>query len=329
MIVIRKISFSKAINEALFEEMFRDEDVYVLGEDIGEFGGAFGVTKGLYQQFGAKRAIDTPLSEAAIAGAAVGSAVTGMRPVAEIMYIDFSTIAMDQIVNQAAKMRYMFGGKAKLPIVYRMQSGAGSGMAAQHSQSLEAWYNHVPGLKVVIPSTPYDAKGLLKTAIRDDNPVIFIEHKLLYSEKGEVPDEEYLIPFGKASIKKEGKDVTMISYSRMIYFVLSAAEELQKQGINAEVIDLRTIKPLDEELILASIEKTGRLVVVDGGWKAFGLSAEIAAIASEKGLKHLKASVKRVTLPECPAPSSRTLENEYYEIRGKGRNSFTIHLFWW
>ena len=307
---MKKISFSKAINEALFEEMFRDENVYVLGEDVGEFGGAFGVTKGLYQQFGPKRAIDTPLSEAAIAGAAVGSAVTGMRPIAEIMYIDFSTIAMDQIVNQAAKMRYMFGGKAKVPIVFRMQSGAGTGMAAQHSQSLEAWYNHIPGLKVVIPSTPYDAKGLLKTAIRDDNPIIFIEHKLLYSEKGEVPEEEYLIPLGKASIKREGKDVTIISYSRMIHVVLAAAGELQGQGVDAEVIDLRTIKPLDENTIFQSIIKTGRAVIVHEACKNGGVGGEIIArIIDSEAFNYLDAPIKRVCGFDVPIPYNKRLES--------------------
>ena len=307
---MKKISFSKAINEALFEEMFRDENVYVLGEDVGEFGGAFGVTKGLYQQFGPKRAIDTPLSEAAIAGAAVGSAITGMRPVAEIMYIDFSTIAMDQIVNQAAKMRYMFGGKARLPIVFRMQCGAGTGMAAQHSQSLEALYNHIPGLKVVMPSNPYDAKGLLKTAIRDDNPIIFIEHKLLYSEKGEVPEEEYLIPFGKASIKREGKDVTIISYSRMISFVLSAAEELQKQGINAEVIDLRTVKPLDENTIFKSVIKTGHVVIVHEACKNGGIGGEIIArIMDSEAFNYLDAPIKRVCGFDVPIPYNKKLES--------------------
>ena len=316
--VMKKISFGKALNEALFEEMFRDENVYVLGEDVGEFGGAFGVTQGLYQKFGPKRAIDTPLSEAAIAGAAVGSAVTGMRPVAEIMYIDFSTIAMDQIVNQAAKMRYMFGGKAKLPIVFRTQSGAGSGMAAQHSQSLEAWFNHIPGLKVVMPSTPYDAKGLLKTAIRDDNPVVFIEHKLLYSEKGEIPEEEYLIPLGEASIKKEGKDITIISYSRMIHFCLSAAEELEKQGINAEVIDLRTIKPLDEKTIIQSITKTGKAVIVHEAYKNGGVGGEIIArIVDSEAFDYLEAPIKRVCGFDVPIPYNRNLESLALPTKGR------------
>lgn len=306
---MRTISFREAINEALFEEMSKDKNVYILGEDVGEFGGAFGVTKGLYQKYGAKRVIDTPLSEAAIAGAAVGSAVTGMRPVAEIMYIDFSTIAMDQIVNQAAKMRYMFGGKAILPIVFRTQCGAGSGMAAQHSQSLEAWFNHIPGLIVVMPSTPYDAKGLLKTAIRDNNPVIYIEHKLLYSEKGEIPDEEYLIPIGKADIKKKGKDVTIISYSRMIHFVLEAARELKEAGIDAEVIDLRSIKPLDEETIYQSITKTGRAVIVHEACKNGGVGGEIIArIIDSEAFDYLEAPIKRVCGYDVPIPYNQRLE---------------------
>src|SRR3990172_1211463 len=259
---MRKITYREAVREALREEMTRDARVFLLGEDIAEFGGSYKVTEGLLGEFGRERVRNTPLSEAAIIGSALGAALMGMRPIAEIMYIDFTAIAMDQIVNQVAKVKYMFGGKAKVPLVIRTQGGTGRSSAAQHAQSLEAWFVHIPGLKVVMPSTPYDAKGLLKSAIRDDNPVIFIEHKLLYTMKGEVPEEEYLIPLGKAEVKREGRDVTIVAYSRMVHVALAAAEKLATDGIEAEVVDLRTLAPMDEAAILGSVKKTNRLVIV-------------------------------------------------------------------
>ena len=259
---MRTITYREAINEALAEEMRRDPNVFLLGEDIADpFGGSYKVTKGLSTEFGTSRVRNTPISEAGLAGAAVGAAMAGMRPVAEIMYIDFASCCFDAIANQAAKIRYMSGGQVEVPIVFRTQQGAGRSSAAQHSQSWEALFAHIPGLKVVMPSNPYDAKGLLKTAIRDDDPVIFIEHKLLYAVKGEVPEEEYTIPFGKAEIKREGSDVTIVASLRMVDFALKAAEKLAEDGISAEVIDLRTIVPLDKETIVNSIKKTGRLAV--------------------------------------------------------------------
>ena len=261
----RELSYRDALNEALHEEMARDPAVCFLGEDVGRYGGVLQVSRGLYDRFGPKRVRDTPISEAGFTGIAVGAAMTGLRPVVEVMYIDFGALAMDQIVNQAAKARYMFGGKARVPLVMRTQGGGGRGNAAQHSQSLEMWYVHTPGLIVVQPSTPYDAKGLLKSAIRDDNPVIFIEHKLLYNTTGPVPDDEYLIPLGLADIKRAGKDVTIVATSRMVLFALEAAEKLAADGIDAEVIDPRSLKPLDLPAIVRSVEKTGRLVVVNEG----------------------------------------------------------------
>lgn len=305
---MREITYREALNEALREEMEKDERVFLLGEDIAIYGGAYGVTRGLLELFGAERVRDTAISEAAIAGAAVGAAITGMRPVAEIMYIDFSTQSMDQLVNQAAKMRYMFGGKTKVPMVLRTQGGAGRGIAAHHSQSLEAWYLHVPGLYVVMPSIPYDAKGLLKSSIRDDNPVIFIEHKMLYGTKGGVPGEEYLIPLGKGDIKKKGKDVTVVAYSRMVLVALEAAQELEKRGISVEVVDPRTLKPLDLDLILDSVKKTGRLVIVSEGYKTGGVPAEIATLVMESSFDWLDAPIKRVCGADVPIPMSPALE---------------------
>ena len=251
----REITYANAIKEAMCEEMRRDENVFLFGEDVGLYGGAFGVTAGMLDEFGAERVKDTPISEAAIAGTAVGAAVTGMRPIAEIMVNDFTTIAMDQLVNQAAKMRYMFGGKAKVPMVLRAPGGSGTGAAAQHSQSLEAWFCHVPGLKVVVPSTPYDAKGLLKSAIRDDNPVMFIEQKLLYHKKGAVSEKDYTIPLGVADIKREGEDVTIVTYGRMVPLCLEVAENFEKEGVSIEVVDPRTLVPLDKETIIRSAKK--------------------------------------------------------------------------
>jgi len=304
-----ELYYSQAINMALREEMRRDPMVLLLGEDIAEHGGAFGVTRGLWKEFGKERVINTPISEAAIVGAAVGAALAGCRPVAEIMYMDFITLAMDQIVNQAAKMRYMFGGKARLPLVVRTPAGAGRGNAAQHMQSLEAWFVHVPGLKVVMPATPYDAKGLLKTAVRDDNPVIFIEHKLLYATRGEVPEEEYTIPFGQADIKRIGRDVTIVATSRMVLFALAAAATLAtEEGIEAEVIDPRTLVPLDIETIINSVKKTNRAVVVYEACERGGIGAEIAAEIQEKAFDYLDAPILRVANPNVPIPFARNLE---------------------
>lgn len=306
---MRKITYRAALREGLREEMQKDECVFLLGEDIAEFGGTYKVTQGLLEEFGQTRVRNTPISEAAIAGAALGAALLGMRPVAEIMYIDFSTIAMDQIVNQIAKVRYMFGGKAKASLVIRTQGGAGRSSAAHHAQSLEAWYTHIPGLKVVMPSTPYDVKGLIKSSIRDDNPIIFIEHKLLYNEEGPVPEEEYVIPIGKADIKREGKDVTIVATSRMVMRALQAAEKLSEDGIEAEVVDPRTLVPLDEEAILQSIKKTGRLLIIHEAYRRCGFGAEIAALASEKAFYDLDAPIKRIGAANTPVPFAPQLEN--------------------
>ncbi|MEM2703815.1 MAG: pyruvate dehydrogenase complex E1 component subunit beta [Candidatus Bathyarchaeia archaeon] len=305
---MRKINYRQALNEALREEMLRDESVFIMGEDVGVYGGAYGVTRGLYDEFGPERVRDTPISEAAIAGAAAGAAMTGMRPVAEIMYIDFITLAMDQIVNIAAKNRYMFGGKSIVPVVYRTQGGAGRGIAAHHSGSLEAWFVHSPGLFVVMPSTPFDAKGLLKTCIRDNNPIVFIEHKMLYNVDGEVPEAEYTVPLGVADIKRTGTDVTIIAYSRMVYTALEAAEDLSREGIEAEVVDPRTLKPLDLETIIKSIKKTHRAVVVHEACKTCGFGAEITSLIMEEAFDYLDAPVIRVAGADVPIPMSPVLE---------------------
>lgn len=308
---MRKISYLMAINEALSEEMMRDKNVVLFGEDVGIFGGCFGVTQGLFNKFGPERVKDTPISETAIIGLAVGSAATGIRPVAELMFMDFAGVAMDEILNQAAKMRYMFGGKTKLPLVIRMPYGAGISAAAQHSQSLEAWFTHIPGLKVVMPSTPYDVKGLLKSSIRDDNPIIFLEHKVLYGINGDVPEDEYLIPLGKGDVKKEGKDVTVIATGMMVHKALEAASKLEEEGISIEVVDPRALVPLDEEIILNSVKKTGRVVIVHEAPKRSGFGAEIAAIVVEKGFPYLKKEVVRVCGKDTPVPFSPPLEQYY------------------
>jgi pyruvate dehydrogenase E1 component beta subunit len=289
--------------------MQRDSRVFLLGEDIGRFwGGAFKVTDGLAQEFGDERVRDTPISESAIIGTAVGAAITGMRPVAEIMFGDLTALAMDQIANQAAKIRYMFGGQASCPLVIRTPFGAGVNIASHHSQSLEAWFMHVPGLYVAVPSTPYDAKGLLKTAIRGSNPVFFCEHKLLYPVEGEVPEQEFLIPFGKADVKKEGTDVTVVATSYMVHKALNAATTLLKEGVDAEVVDPRTLTPLDVATITGSVRKTGRVVIVSEDCRTGGVSAEIAALVAERALDYLDAPVKRVTTPDTPIPFSPPLE---------------------
>jgi len=306
---MRRITYRDALREALREEMLRDKTVFLLGEDIGRYWkGAFKVTKGLAEEFGDERVRDTPISESAIIGVAAGAAITGMRPIAEIMFGDLSALAMDQIANQAAKMRYMFGGQAKVPVVIRMPFGAGVNIAAHHSQSLEAWFMHVPGLKIAMPSTPYDAKGLLKTAIRDDDPVMFFEHKLLYPVEGEVPEEEYTIPFGVADIKREGKDVTIVATLYMVHKALSVAEMLSKEGIDVEVVDPRTLVPLDKQAIVDSVRKTGRIAIVTEDCKTAGVSAEIAAVVAEEALDYLDAPIKRVAELDTPIPFSPTLE---------------------
>jgi pyruvate/2-oxoglutarate/acetoin dehydrogenase E1 component len=306
---VREITYAQALNEALREEMERDPHVFVLGEDVGRHGGVFTVTKGLIDQFGSERVRNTPISECAIVGAALGAAVVGCRPVAEIMYVDFMTIAMEMIVNQAAKIRYMFGGKAKVPMVVRTQGGGGRGNAAQHSQSLEAWFAHVPGLKVVMPATPYDAKGLLKSAIRDDNPVIFLENKNLYFRKGPVPEGEYTIPLGVADIKRPGRDVTLIATSRMVGEALAAAEVLAESGIDVEVIDPRTVAPLDMGTIVGSVKKTNRAVIVHEACRTCGIGAEIGMRIMEEAFDYLDAPVKRVAAVDVPVPYNRILED--------------------
>lgn len=297
-----------ALREALREEMLRDDAVFVLGEDVGRYGGAYAVTKGLLDEFGPRRILDSPLSEAIILGAAVGASMTGGRPVAEIMYVDFMTLAMDQVVNQAAKFRYMFG--TAVPLVVRTQQGVGRGAGAQHSQSLEAWFTHVPGLKVVAPSTPADAKGLLKTAIRDDDPVLFFEHKRLYDRKGELPEEgeELLVPLGSAAVSREGTDVTLIAWSAMVPVALEAAETLAAAGISAEVVDVRSLAPLDDATLLASVARTRRAVVVHEAVATSGFGAEIAARVNEELFSELLAPVVRVATPDVPLPANLRLE---------------------
>lgn len=305
------ITFGQALNEAMKQEMQRDPKVLILGEDVGPFGGCFGVTAGLSQEFGDKRVRDTPITESAIIGAAVGAAVGGLRPVAELMFVDFIGVALDQLYNQAAKMKYMFGGKARIPMVLRTSCGAGIGAAAQHSQCLEAWFMHVPGLKVVMPSTPYDAKGLLIASIRDDNPVVFLEHKLLYGITGEVPDEAYAIPLGKADIKREGKDVTVVATARMVHVALEAARRLADEGIEVEVVDPRTLSPLDAETLFASVRKTHRLVIVHEEVKFAGSGAEIAAMAAETVFDYLDAPILRIAAPFTPVPFALGLEQAF------------------
>ncbi len=303
---MREINYTKAIWEALHDAMKKDERVFLVGEDIGVQGNIYGATFGLLDEFGEKRVRNSPISEVAIIGSAVGASILGMRPVVEIMYIDFATIAMDQIVNQAAKWHYMSGGKSELPLVIRTQGGAGTGEAAQHSQSLESFFTHVPGLRVVMPSTPYDAKGLLTTAIQDENPVMFIEHKLLYTTKGDVPEKSYSIPFGQADVKRKGKDVTIVALSKMVLDALEAADELATKGIEAEVIDPRTLNPLDTETILSSVKKTKRLVVTHQACKTMGFGAEIVAVVAEEGIP---AKIRRVAGENTPIPYSKPLED--------------------
>lgn len=306
--VEKEMFYAEALNDALRIEMQRDPKVIVLGEDIAEHGGAFQVTAGLLAEFGPDRIRQTPISEIGLVGTAVGAALTGLRPVAELMYIDFSGLAMDQIVNQAAQNRFMFGGQARVPLVVRTQGGSGRGNAAQHSKSLEAWFTHVAGLKVVMPATPADAKGLLAAAIRDDDPVMFIEHKLLYRTKGPVPTGEHLVPLGKADVKRIGTDVTIVSWSREVLFSLEAAATLAEEGIEAEVVDLRSLVPLDKEAILSSVRKTRRVLVVHEAIKRGGYGGEIAALVAEEAFDDLDAPPRRLAGAETPIPYAQPLE---------------------
>jgi len=309
MSVVRELTFAEAIREALAEEMRRDARVFIIGEDVAEAGTPFKVLSGLVEEFGKDRVIDTPISEAGFCGIGVGAAMTGMRPVVDIMFGDFLTLAMDQIVNQAAKVRYMSGGKLHVPIVFRTTLGATRRSAAQHSQSLHAWVSHIPGLKVVLPSTPYDAKGLLKTAIRDEDPVVFFEDKMMYKLKGPVPAEEYTIPFGVADIKRAGKDITIVATSSMVQVALGAADKLAEIGISAEVIDPRTTFPLDKQTLIESAKKTSRALVVDEGYERYGVTAEMASVIADGAFYYLDAPVKRLGAMDVPVPFSPALED--------------------
>lgn len=307
---MKKMTYAEAIRDGIRVEMKRDPAVYLCGEDVGKFGGCFGVTAGLVDEFPG-RIVDTPISETAIIGSSVGAAAAGLRPIAEIMFVDFMGVCMDELFNQAVKMRYMFGGKAKVPLVVKTIAGAGVAAAAQHSQSMEAWFTHIPGLKTVMPSTPADAKGLMASAIRDNNPVLFIEHKQLLGISGDVPEDEYLVPLGKASIMRQGTDVTIVAWSWMAQKALAAAEVLEKEGISAEVLDPRTLVPLDKASILHSLGKTNKLVIVHEAVKTGGYAGEIAAIVADEGFDLLDSPIKRVTAPDTPVPFSPTLEAAY------------------
>jgi pyruvate/2-oxoglutarate/acetoin dehydrogenase E1 component len=309
---MRKLSYSLAINEALHQMMDDDPSVFLIGQGVKSPWYVGNSAKGLLEKFGPERVIDTPVSENAITGAAVGAALVGMRPVVVHPRVDFMMYAMDPVINEAANWHYMFGGKSSVPVVIWGIINRGGEQAAQHSQSLHALFAHVPGLKVVMPSTPYDAKGLMVAAIKDDNPVIYMDDRWLYNIQGEVPKETYSVPIGKGIIRREGKDVTLVSTSYMVVESVKAAEELETEGLEVEVIDLRSVKPLDETVLFDSIKKTGRLVIADGGWKTCGMAAEVSARVSEGIFEYLKAPVVRVTLPDSPAPASRVLEKEYY-----------------
>jgi acetoin:2,6-dichlorophenolindophenol oxidoreductase subunit beta len=308
---MREITYREAIREALREEMRRDDRAFVMGEDVAVYGGLFKVTEGLLAEFGPERIFDTPLSESVLVGAAVGASLMGMRPIVEVMFADFTTVAMDAIVNHAAKVNYMSGGETPAPLVLRMAYGAGPRWGSHHTQSVESWIANVPGLTIVMPATPYDAKGLMKAAIRTQNPVIFLEHKLLYGKKGEVPEGEYIVPIGKAEIKRPGNAVTVVASGLMLDRALGAARTLADEGISAEVIDLRSVQPLDEETILASVEKTGRLVIVHEAPVRGGFGGEIAAVVANKGLGFLDAPIERVGAPWTPVPFGQVLVNAY------------------
>ena len=306
---MREMTYTEALRETLRQVMREDPSVFMIGEDIGVYGGAFGVSAGLIDEFGTERIIDTPISEAGITGACIGAALTGMRPVGEIQFMDFITLSMEQLVLQAAKIRFMFGGKAKVPFVLRTPAGSGTGAAAQHSESLENWFVHVPGLKVVMPSTPYDAKGLLRAAIYDDNPVIFVEHKLLYKTKGPVPEESYRIPLGQSKVVREGSDLTIVATSIMVKRSLEAAEHLAREGIQVEIIDPRTLKPLDMAPIEASVKKTGRALIVHEAVKTGGFGGEVVSrIVESEAFDYLEAPVRRLAGLDIPIPYNRTLE---------------------
>jgi len=303
-----ELRYFQAVTQAIQEEMARDERVFIFGEDVGLVGGTFRATEGLMAEFGSRRVRDTPIAEAAIVGIAIGSAMTGMRPIAELMTMNFAIVAMDQIINHVSKMRYMFGGQVSLPLVIRAPAGGGTQKAAQHSHCIESWFVNSPGLRVVIPSTPYDVKGLLKTAIRSEDPVLFIEHEGLYNTRGEVPDGEYLLPFGVADIKRPGRDVTIVAWSRMLPEALAAAETLAAEGIECEVIDPRTLNPLDYDTILSSVARTHRAVIAEEGWRNVGMGAEMAARIQEHLFYELEAPVARVGAADVPTPYARNLE---------------------
>src|SRR6266542_5950457 len=307
---VRELTYGEAVKEAIAEEMRRDPRVFLIGEDVAEAGHPFKVLTGLVEEFGKERVIDTPISEPGYAGIGVGAAMTGMRPVVDVMFGDFITLAMDQIVNQAAKVHYMSGGKLKVPIVFRTTLGAGRRSAAQHSQSLHAWVSHIPGLKVALPSTPYEAKGLLKSAIRDDNPVVFFEDKMMYQLKGPVPQEEYTIPLGVADVKRVGSDITLVATSSMVHVALAAADSLQASSISAEVIDVRTTVPLDKRTIIESVKKTSRALVIDEGYQSYGVTAEVASVIADGAFYYLDAPVKRMGAMDVPVPFSPVLEDQ-------------------
>lgn len=305
---MRELTYREALREAMAEEMERDERVFLMGEEVGHYNGAYKVSEGLLARFGERRVVDTPIAETGFAGVGIGAAMVGLRPIIEFMTWNFSLCAYDQLVNNAAKLRYMSGGQIALPIVFRGPGGAAHQLAAQHSQAVESLYAYVPGLKVVAPSTPYDAKGLLKAAIRDDNPIVFIEGEILYGRKGQVPEEEYIVPLGKGDIKREGKDVTVIAWSKMTHVALDAATELAKSGIDVEVIDPRTLRPLDDTLILRSVKKTNRCIIVEEGWPFAGAGAEIAYRVTSGAFDYLDAPVVRVTSEDVPMPYAKNLE---------------------
>ena len=311
---MREITYSEAINEAVREEMRRDSSIVLLGQDIGEYGGTFGVYKGIFEEFGEDRVRDGPLSEAATVGVGIGLAINGMRAVVDIEFIDFSTLILDAVVNQAAKLRYFYGGKLKVPIVIRLPSATKLGLGAQHSQSLEAWFMHAPGLLIAMPSTPYDAKGLLKTALRQDNPVVFIEHVRLYRTKGDVPSEDYTVPFGRARIVKEGSDITLVALAAMVSEATKVAEELEQEGISVEVIDPRTLAPLDRDTLIASVKKTGRAIITHEAYKTAGAGAEIGQTIMEGAFDHLLAPIQRVAGKDIPIPAG-VLENRAFPSR--------------
>lgn len=314
---MREITYAEAIREALKEEMTKDPNMILIGEDIAAYGGAFKITDGFVKEFGPERVRDTPISEAAIAGAAIGASLMGLRPVAEIMYMDFLPICLEQICNQAAKMRFMSGGQLRVPIVIRTQYSLGRAHGAQHSQFVPSWLLQVAGVKVVLPSTPHDAKGLLITAMRDGNPVVYIESSLLYRVKGPVPENEYTLPFGKTDVKREGSDVTVVAISRMVQEAMAAAEILEEQGISAEILDPMTIQPLDREAIVNSVKKTGRLIIAEDDCKTGGVGAEIAASVAERAIDYLDAPILRVAAPDMPIPFSPSLEQEYMPNKEK------------